>query len=167
MILMDEELGDADVMPKEFDVFVGKRYAFKIEVKTFNLKNHSRVYSITKLTNDEKIISSLLEKVDAQQPTQTESLNTNISDSGSLAESKNKDVVSCTGDNATPIDFEKSETTSIIQEIQNKIISRDLKRKLDNEINLDDSTKSSSTKMKKVSTFEQSEVSLLIPKKEK
>ncbi|KAI3495032.1 hypothetical protein L1887_37151 [Cichorium endivia] len=133
----------------------------------FNLQNHSRVYSISKLTNDEKTMSSLLEKVDGQQPTQSESFNMNISDFGSLDESKHKDVVSCIGDNAIAIDFDKSETPSTIQEMQNKISSTDLKHKLDYEFDLDDSTLSFTTKTKKVSTFEQGERSLLIPKNEK
>ncbi|KAI3495031.1 hypothetical protein L1887_37150 [Cichorium endivia] len=139
----------------------------RLRSKCLICKNHSRVYSISKLTNDEKIVSSLLEKVDGPQPTQSESFNMNISNFGSLDESKHKDVLSCTGDNATAIDFDKSETPSTIQEIQNKISSTELKRKLDYEFDLDDSTLSSSTKTKKVSTFKQGERSLLIPKKEK
>lgn len=163
-----KQLGDVDVMPKEFDVFLGKRYAFKIEVKQFNLDNNSRVYSITKFTSDEKILSSLLEKLDGQQPTQSDSFNLNISDSASMDDgSKHKDAVSCTGDNATPVDMDKSQTPSTFQDFQKNIGSTDLKRKLDSEFDLDSSTLSSTTKMKKMPIFEQGEGSLLIPKVEK
>ncbi|KAD5802810.1 hypothetical protein E3N88_14170 [Mikania micrantha] len=83
---------------------VDQKFAFKIEVSDFNLKNNYQVYGILKITNDSSILSELDKRVNIIQPNDSDSLNLTMSEFTSQDTTGMK-VMSFSGDNSTPTLF--------------------------------------------------------------
>ncbi|KAI3685782.1 hypothetical protein L6452_35040 [Arctium lappa] len=134
---------DTDVLPKKF--------AIKIEVNNYNIKNSCFVYGISKLTDDENILNELEMRFSAQRPAESDSVNVLSPDFGYVE--KLKDAVSFTGENATPSNVDKSTADSPVSQekaYQKKICkSVDLKRDFYEIYDADDAMKGSATKSSK------------------
>ncbi|XP_024986552.1 uncharacterized protein LOC112521791 [Cynara cardunculus var. scolymus] len=136
--------GDLDMFPKELNVLLDRKFAIKIEVNNYNIKNSCFVYGISKLTNDNNILNELDLRFSAQQSAESDSVNGHSTDLGS--QDKLKDVFSYTGENATPGNVDKSTSDSL--ESQEKMYdekickSVDLKRDLDEVYDADNEMKS-------------------------
>ncbi|XP_076913238.1 replication protein A 70 kDa DNA-binding subunit C-like [Bidens hawaiensis] len=80
--VLDEQEQSAEflTLPAAFNVLLERKFAFRIEIKNYNLDNNAEYFSITKLTEDLNIISKLENNF-----------------------YNNQDSISCTADNGTPI----------------------------------------------------------------
>ncbi|XP_021996392.1 uncharacterized protein LOC110893602 [Helianthus annuus] len=54
--------GDKGLYPDEFEALLGKKFAFKIDIKQFNIDNNFWFFCVSKLTDDEDIICELEKK---------------------------------------------------------------------------------------------------------
>ncbi|KAL8262528.1 hypothetical protein R6Q59_023877 [Mikania micrantha] len=66
--------------PDELNFLLDKKFAFKIGVSDFNLKNNYQVYGILKIINDSSILSKLDKRVNIIQPNDSDSLNLTMSE---------------------------------------------------------------------------------------
>ncbi|KAI3697889.1 hypothetical protein L6452_30989 [Arctium lappa] len=107
-----KEHGDLEMFPEDLNVLRDRKFAIKIEVNNYNIKNSCFVYVISKVTDYENILNELEMRFSAQ-----------------------RDAVSFTGENATPSNVDKSTTDSSVSQektYQKKICkSVDLKRDFD------------------------------------
>ncbi|KAI3720244.1 hypothetical protein L6452_21157 [Arctium lappa] len=146
-----EEHGDLEMFPEDLNVLLDRKFAIKIEVNNYNIKNSCFVYGISKLTDDENILNELEMRFSAQRPAESDSVNVLSPDFGSVE--KLKDVVSFRGENTTPSNVDKSTTDSPVSQekaYQKKICkSVDLKRDFDEIYDADDAMKGSATKSSK------------------
>ncbi|PWA44626.1 nucleic acid-binding, OB-fold, Replication protein A, OB domain protein [Artemisia annua] len=145
--------GDMDILPEDFNKLLENTYAFKVDIKAFDIENNKHTYGISQLTNDTDIIKELIKKESDDQEIQSNSQATALelmslpSSSFMSPPSGSKqatDVLSVTGDNIVAREDEKSTATS------------PGKSKLRTVIDVDDDHVFSSTKKQ-----------LLSPKKEK
>ena len=51
-----------DILPKDFSKLLENTYAFKVDIKEFNIENNKHIYGISQLTNDTDIIKELIKK---------------------------------------------------------------------------------------------------------
>ncbi|MFS7902909.1 hypothetical protein Hanom_Chr01g00017001 [Helianthus anomalus] len=51
------------MFPVDLNKLIGKMFAFKFEITTYNLTNFDEMYVVTKMTDDESIINELKEKM--------------------------------------------------------------------------------------------------------
>ncbi|MFS7924854.1 hypothetical protein Hanom_Chr03g00277511 [Helianthus anomalus] len=62
----DTDLIDCDVeevtFPVDLNKLIGKMFAFKIEITTYNLTNFDEMYVVTNMIDDELIVNELKEK---------------------------------------------------------------------------------------------------------
>ncbi|XP_024965838.1 uncharacterized protein LOC112506042 [Cynara cardunculus var. scolymus] len=86
-----------------------------------------------KLTNDDNILNELEMRFAAQQPAEFESVNVHSTDFSS--QKKLKDDVSCTGENATPSDVDKSTADSL--KSQEKLYEKRLGKGIDRKRNFE------------------------------
>ncbi|XP_021979256.1 uncharacterized protein LOC110875367 [Helianthus annuus] len=155
--------------PEIFDTLIGKKYAFIINVKDYNIEHQVENYGIAMATNDDEILAALYAKFNLNQcimyinHEQSESLDVPDSCSLSTPVDLMKDEMSCSGDNVTPASKAL---------VGNKNPSSDeTKRNIREVCDVDDALGCSSTKRRmsdKLSQDEDAGVSkLLIPKIEK
>lgn len=55
--------------PKEFDEFIGKKFAFIINVTPYNIDHPNSQFGISMLTNDEILLSKINKKWDVEKVT--------------------------------------------------------------------------------------------------
>ncbi|KAI3701438.1 hypothetical protein L6452_26516 [Arctium lappa] len=143
--------GDLEMFPEDLNVLLDRKFAIKIEVNNYNIKNSCFVYGISKLTDDENILNELEMRFSAQRPAESDSVKVLSPDFGSVE--KLKDAVSFTGENATPSNVDKSTADSPVSQektYQKKIcLSVYLKRDFDEIYDADDAMKGSATKSSK------------------
>ncbi|MFS7912069.1 hypothetical protein Hanom_Chr02g00125511 [Helianthus anomalus] len=53
----------------DLNKLIGKMFAFKIEITTYNLTNFDEMYVVTNMTDDESIINELKEKIKITEET--------------------------------------------------------------------------------------------------
>ncbi|XP_076946833.1 replication protein A 70 kDa DNA-binding subunit B-like [Bidens hawaiensis] len=58
---------DSEPFPSVVSTLLGKKYAFKIDIKKFNVDRQEKCFGITKFSDDEKIISALEKKFNLDQ----------------------------------------------------------------------------------------------------
>nr|XP_043634097.1 uncharacterized protein LOC122605253 [Erigeron canadensis]XP_043634098.1 uncharacterized protein LOC122605253 [Erigeron canadensis] len=104
---------DFELFPEDFNMFINKRFAFKIKVSDYNLKHNYRVYTVNKLSVDEGIINSVLELIPMLEdiPDIPRDADVKIESIESKA-ALSKDAVSVTGDTTTPNELLKSTASS-------------------------------------------------------
>ncbi|XP_024963673.1 uncharacterized protein LOC112503934 [Cynara cardunculus var. scolymus] len=122
-----KESGDLDMFPDELDVLLDRRFAIKIDITDYNIKNNCFIYGISRLTDDDAILSELEMGCASQQPAESESVNLHSTNFSS--QDKLKDVVSYTGENATPSDVDKSTADS--PESKEKLCERRLGKRVE------------------------------------
>ncbi|XP_076929621.1 replication protein A 70 kDa DNA-binding subunit C-like [Bidens hawaiensis] len=146
-----------------FNVLLERKFAFRIEIKNYNLDNNAEYFSITKLTEDLNIISKLEKNFYNNQVEDSDSVNPSNSELPLQTDVSLKDSISCTADNGTPI--------SNSNESMGTAPSVDLKRNLEDVYDVDESSALSSTKQQKIHTKDLRDANwnetLLIPKTEK
>ncbi|KAM0060820.1 hypothetical protein Hdeb2414_s0004g00128631 [Helianthus debilis subsp. tardiflorus] len=139
--------------PKELRALLNRRFAFKITIASFNIKNKADGYSISKLSENPEIISELDRHFDDFQPADEEHLNAVLSDSNPNVNFDVKNAVSRTGDEDTPVsNVIKSIFTTPSGAEMNcsaEIVENQLKRNLDAVYDVDVSSSQSSTKPRK------------------
>ncbi|XP_024963318.1 uncharacterized protein LOC112503533 [Cynara cardunculus var. scolymus] len=132
---LNQSHGDLDMFSDDLDILRDQKFAIKIEVNDYNIKNSCFVYGISKLTDDDNILNELEMRFTAQQ-----------------------DVVSGTGENATPSDVEKSTTDSPESQgnFYEKRLGNSINRKRDFEgtYDADHERKGSATKSLKIPKLE-------------
>ncbi|XP_024986560.1 uncharacterized protein LOC112521801 [Cynara cardunculus var. scolymus] len=97
--------GDLHMFLDDLDVLLDRKFAIKIDINDYNIKNSCFIYGISKLTDDDSILNELEMRFAAQQPAESESVN--LRSTGFSSQEKLKDAVSCTGENVTPSDVDK------------------------------------------------------------
>ncbi|XP_024978977.1 replication protein A 70 kDa DNA-binding subunit A-like [Cynara cardunculus var. scolymus] len=152
----DRKSGDVDMFPNELDVLLDRRFAIKIDITDYNIKNSCFIYDISKLTDDDDILSELELKCPSQyvliSPAELESENLHSTDFSS--QEKLKDVVSYTGENATPSDAHKSTADS--PDSEEKLCERRLSKRVERKqlfeslYDADEEGKGSATKTLKI-----------------
>ncbi|KAJ0467903.1 putative nucleic acid-binding, replication factor A [Helianthus annuus] len=139
--------------PKELKALLNRRFAFKITIGSFNIKNKSDGYSVSKLTENPSIIADLDRHFDDFQPADDEPLNAVPSDSNATGNFDVKDYVSRTGDEDTPVsDVNKSMFSTPSGAEMNcsvEMVENQLKRNLDAVYDVDLCSSQSSTKPRK------------------
>ncbi|XP_076909945.1 uncharacterized protein LOC143567393 [Bidens hawaiensis] len=163
--VLDEQEQSAEflTLPAAFNVLLERKFAFRIEIKNYNLDNNAEYFSITKLTEDLNIISKLEKNFYNNQVEDSDSVNPSNSELPLQTDVSLKDSISCTADNGTPI--------SNSNESMGTAASVDLKRNLEDVYDVDESSALSSTKQQKIHTKDLRDANwnetLLIPKTEK
>ncbi|CAI9265393.1 unnamed protein product [Lactuca saligna] len=156
---LHEEAGDSmQLFPNQMNVLKNRKFAFLVEITSYNVSNYNNIYSVVKLTEDVDIVSNLESKLEILT-TQSVSLNEVPLESDDVVENVQKDVISQTDESFTPSTVDKSSTTSPLK------ISTDLKRNLHDIYDVDCGGDMSSTKTKRNSIGEGN--TLLVPKLEK
>ncbi|XP_035846491.1 uncharacterized protein LOC110898621 isoform X9 [Helianthus annuus] len=172
--LVDKILdGETNIFPNEFKDLVDKKFAFKIDIANFNLKNNYKFFTVIKLTDDPAIISDLEKKYKVEQPSSLESFDVHCTDSQSQDMVNIKDSISGTGENETPLsvsDISTGRTLLQNESTKKTNIYGELKRNLVEVYDLDESPGRSATKPRQDPTEGLkgvSEPTLLVPKIEK
>nr|XP_043639177.1 uncharacterized protein LOC122610248 [Erigeron canadensis] len=102
-----------ELFPAEFNTMVGKRFAWKIKVSTYNIVNKYYVYTVNKFTDEDSVIQVVLNRAATGEDSQND---VDVIPSQPLpaltAGPSAKDVVSGTGENASPGEALKSTTSS-------------------------------------------------------
>ncbi|XP_021980117.2 replication protein A 70 kDa DNA-binding subunit B-like [Helianthus annuus] len=139
--------------PTKLKALLNRRFAFKITIASFNIKNKSDGYSVSKLTENPAIITDLDRHFDEFQPADDEPLNVVPSDSNATVNFDVKDSVSRTGDEDTPLsNVNKSmfSTPSALEmNCSVEMVENELKRNLDAVYGVDLCSSQSSTKPRK------------------
>nr|GEU77533.1 hypothetical protein [Tanacetum cinerariifolium] len=113
--------GDMDILPTDFNKLIEKTYAFKVNIKDFNIEKDKHTYGISHLTDDTNIINEMIKKESDDQGIQSNSQSIALELVSQPASSfmsppfeskRTKDVLSVTGDNIASCDDEKSTATS-------------------------------------------------------
>ncbi|KAI3820093.1 hypothetical protein L1987_13951 [Smallanthus sonchifolius] len=142
--------GDPTLFPENLDILIEKKFAFKVDVTIYNLKEKVPIYGISKITDDYNIMAELDKKLSTEQVLESNSLNVTMIDFQSEETITFKDVVSYTGDNVTPVsNTDKNTGTSpLVHDRNSTVVStrKSLKRKLDDDYDIDDITTMSATK---------------------
>ncbi|KAK1424885.1 hypothetical protein QVD17_20226 [Tagetes erecta] len=173
VIQSNQEVSDFYAYPPLLTTLLERKFAFKIEISKFVLDHSLSVYGINKITADDSIISQLNQKVDLEQPDESDSQRLTYMFVASQDTPTMKDVVSVTDDNVTPASHaEKSTATSPLVRGKNSAVSStssDLKRNLSDAYGVDPPTANSTTKKDRssVSSGQADQVKLLVPKVEK
>ncbi|CAI9261409.1 unnamed protein product [Lactuca saligna] len=169
------KMGDTVAFPVEINELIGRKMAFKIIVRGFTAgRKYIRSYNISKISDDVDIISALekLEKANHIEQ-DTESVNVVVSDFNSQDTIGFKGSASFVADNTPISTFPNAismtpstnhDTTSLLSPTTN------VKRKLVDVYDLEDTVCESSTKPSKISIGIKATVAstqLLIPKVEK
>ncbi|XP_076884617.1 uncharacterized protein LOC143533858 [Bidens hawaiensis] len=138
--VLDEQEQSAEflTLPAAFKVFLERKFAFRIEIKDYNIENSAEYFSITKLTEDPKIISELEKNFYNNQAGESDYVNLINTQLPLQTDLTLKNSISCNADNGTPI--------SNINDSMGTSVSVDLKRNLEDVYDFDDSFALSSTK---------------------
>ncbi|CAH1431647.1 unnamed protein product [Lactuca virosa] len=156
---LHEEVGDSmQLFPNQMNVLKNRKFAFLVDITSYNVNNYNNIYSVVKITEDVDIVSHLESKLEILT-TQSVSLNEVPLKSDDVVQNVQKDVISQTDESFTPSTVDKSSATSPLK------ISTDLKRNLHDIYDIDSGGDLSSTKSKRKSIGEGN--TLLVPKVEK
>ncbi|GKD58251.1 hypothetical protein Tco_1295760 [Tanacetum coccineum] len=103
-----------DILPTDFNKLIEKTYAFKVDIKDFNIEKDKHTYGISQLIDDTYIINELIKKESDDQSIALELVSQPTSSfmSPHSGSKHAKDVLSVTGDNIASRDDEKSTATS-------------------------------------------------------
>ncbi|KAI3741126.1 hypothetical protein L1987_58793 [Smallanthus sonchifolius] len=152
MILMDEKGHNKKDYPDVFDDLLEQKMAFKIDITNYNLQcmnTANRSYTISRMTDDSTIISTLEKKHRIEDASQSYSIS-GRSDNDTSQETVNlKGTLSVTDDNETPLSLRMPSTgrSTLADEKTRKTITHcDLKRNFMEVYDLDESPAQSSTK---------------------
>ncbi|XP_076915908.1 uncharacterized protein LOC143575397 [Bidens hawaiensis] len=111
---------DSKPFPAVLNTLLGKKYAFKIDIKKYNVDRQEKFLGIIKFSDDENIISALEQKFNLDQSDLSGSMHLTTGDSISQDTVNMKDSLSFTGDNTTP------ESTSISAVVSSSNLKRNL-----------------------------------------
>ncbi|XP_076927594.1 uncharacterized protein LOC143591200 [Bidens hawaiensis] len=101
--LVEENNGGFDV-PSIFNTLLQKKYAFKIDVKEYNIVKNAMNFNIAKFSEDPVILNSLEKKFINDKPEISEQNQLSSGDCQSEDTVNNKEIISFTGENSiTPI----------------------------------------------------------------
>ncbi|CAI9297690.1 unnamed protein product [Lactuca saligna] len=154
-----ETAGDSlELFPNQMNVLKNRKFAFLVDITSYNVTNDNNIYTIVKLTEDVSIVSELESKLELMS-VQSVSLNEVPLESDEVVQNVQKDVISQTDESFTPSTADKSTATSPMK------ISGDLKRNLHDVYDVDGGGDLSSTKSKRLSMGDG--IPLLVPKVEK
>ncbi|KAI3685180.1 hypothetical protein L6452_34416 [Arctium lappa] len=148
------EHGDLEMFPEDLNVLLDRKFAIKIEVNNYNIKNSCFVYGISKLNDNENILNELEIRFSAQRPAKSDSVNVLSPDFGSVEKLKH---------NRSLVSQEKTYQKKTCKSV-------DLKRDFDEIYDVDDAMKGYATKSTKTCIpIDKEEVvtNLIIPKLEK
>ncbi|KAJ0884618.1 putative nucleic acid-binding, replication factor A [Helianthus annuus] len=144
------ELASEGKFPKEFDSLLNRKFAFKIAIGSYNLRNKADGYSVSKLTENPEIMAELDHHFNAIQLVDEEQLNVDSADSNPTVKVPVKDLVSRTGEEETPISkLNGSMFTTPSVPVKSSSVSmmeKELKRNLDAVYEADFCSSQSSTK---------------------
>nr|XP_043611794.1 uncharacterized protein LOC122583457 [Erigeron canadensis] len=96
-----KKIDDNGIYPEEFNSFINKRFAFKIRISEYNLKNNYRVYMVNKLSDDVDIIDVVLKNSTVEDIPSEDDTHLLTSDQQEL-DSSSKANMSLMGENITP-----------------------------------------------------------------
>ncbi|KAJ0495480.1 putative nucleic acid-binding, replication factor A [Helianthus annuus] len=175
--LLDKNLDLANEgnFPPELNALLNRKFAFKISIGSFNIKNKSDGYSISKLTDNQTVIGELDKIFDVIQPVDEERVNVVSSDIKAADEVPVNDSVSRSKADDTPVsNFTKDMFKTPDEDVNGtsiRVLENALKRNLDSIYDDDVMSSQSSTKPRKagkeVVDDDGVTVGLLIPKVEK
>nr|KAJ0227698.1 hypothetical protein LSAT_V11C100012210 [Lactuca sativa] len=140
------------------NVLNNRKFAFLVDITSYNVTNYNNIYTVVKLTEDVSIVSELESKPELMS-VQSVSLNEVPLESDDVVQNVQKDVISQTDESFTPSTADKSTATSPMK------ISGVLKRNLHDVYDVDGGGDLSSTKSKRLSMGDENP--LLVPKVEK
>ncbi|CAH1445074.1 unnamed protein product [Lactuca virosa] len=87
-------------IPDEFKILLNKKFVFKVQISMFNLQNNYRVYTVHKLTDDERVLAEVTKRSPNHQ-------HHNINDNGIPINKPNKENTnSVHDDNLDVVDLE-------------------------------------------------------------
>ncbi|CAH1434000.1 unnamed protein product [Lactuca virosa] len=154
-----EAAGDSlHLFPNQMNVLKNRKFAFLVDITSYNVINYNNIYTVVKLTEDVSIVSDLESKLEVIS-VQSVSLNEVPLQSDDVVQTVEKDVISQTDESFTLATVDKSSATSPMK------ISSDLKRNLHDIYDVDSGIDFSSTKSKRKSMGDGNP--LLVPKVEK
>ncbi|KAL7606715.1 hypothetical protein Lser_V15G18924 [Lactuca serriola] len=134
--------------PGEINALKGLKLAFKISIKNFNVSKKNNQYSICRVSDDEKLIEELENKLTVSQVGNSQSFDVAETDFESQDTRSLKDAISGTDDNITPSTVDKNSATSPMKNLNTpKVLKRNLEKVFDLELN----ENSSSSKTPKIS----------------
>ncbi|KAJ0535775.1 putative transcription factor B3-Domain family [Helianthus annuus] len=175
--LLDKNLDLANEgnFPQELNALLNRKFAFKISIASFNIKNKSDGYSISKLTDNQTVIGELDKIFDVIQPVDEERVNAVSSEIKPADEVPVNDSVSRSKADDTPVsNFTKDMFKTPDEDVNGtsiRVLENELKRNLDSIYDDDVLSSQSSTKPRKagkeVVNDDGVTVGLLIPKVEK
>ncbi|KAK9048971.1 hypothetical protein SSX86_032062 [Deinandra increscens subsp. villosa] len=100
---MDENDDVAMKIPTDLQALLERKYAFKIDVSDFNIKKRYKFYTVVKMTDDQAIIKALDDKYNIEQHYVSDSVKSSSKEPQSNNFGSEKDVMSVTDDNETPL----------------------------------------------------------------
>ncbi|CAI9269025.1 unnamed protein product [Lactuca saligna] len=112
-----------ELYPNHMNVLKNRKFAFLVDVTSYNVTNYNNIYTVVKLTEDESVVLELESKLELMS-VQSVCLNEVPMESDEVVQNVQKDVISQTDENFTPSTIDKSSATSPLK------ISGDLKRNL-------------------------------------
>nr|KAJ0210260.1 hypothetical protein LSAT_V11C400157200 [Lactuca sativa] len=117
-----------ELYPNHMNVLKNRKFAFLVDVTSYNVTNYNNIYTVVKLTKDESVVLELESKLEFMVNNvlivQSVSLNEVPLESDDVVQYVQNDVISQTDENFTPSTIDKSSATSPLK------ISGDLKRNL-------------------------------------
>ncbi|KAM0057427.1 putative nucleic acid-binding protein [Helianthus debilis subsp. tardiflorus] len=147
------ELANEGSFLEELKALLEKKLAFKIAISLYNIQKKSDGYSVSKLTNNQTVISELDRNFDVFQPADEDREDGGLPDIDPTNEDLAKDSISRTDDDVTPIsNVSKSVFTTNMLDGDNTSLMRmekELKRNLDSVYEYDGISSQSSSKPKK------------------
>ncbi|KAL7605714.1 hypothetical protein Lser_V15G17167 [Lactuca serriola] len=141
-----EAAGDSlHLFPNQMNVLKNRKFAFLVDITSYNVINYNNIYTVVKLTEDVSTVSDLESKLEVMS-VQSVSLIEVPLQSDDVVQTVEKDVISQTDESFTPATVDKSSATSPMK------ISSDLKHNLHDIYDVDSGIDFSSTKSKRKST---------------
>ncbi|CAH1425422.1 unnamed protein product [Lactuca virosa] len=109
---LHEEAGDSmQLFPNQMNVLKNRKFAFLVNITSYNVNNYNNIYSVVKITEDVDIVSHLESKLEILT-TKSVSLNEVPLESDDVVQNVQKDVISQTDESFTPSTVDKSSATS-------------------------------------------------------
>ncbi|KAD7479021.1 hypothetical protein E3N88_02157 [Mikania micrantha] len=141
--------------PDEFNLLLDRKFAFKIDISRFNLRNnvHSNMkfFGVSRITDDASVLSTLENKYKYEEGSNTKVMHATSVDFSSQEIANSKDSVSFTGDNSTPFSENVATTARTVHRNGNSqhSFTDGLKRNLEDAYDVDDSPCQSVSKSRK------------------
>ncbi|KAK9072967.1 hypothetical protein SSX86_007289 [Deinandra increscens subsp. villosa] len=162
--------GDGLNIPSELQALLERRYAFKIDVSDFNIKKRYKYYTIVKVTDNGNIIKALDHRHNTEQHYLTDSLASSSKEPQSNQSAYQKDIISVTDDNETPLSVNMFSKRGEVMHVSD--LKRNLDQVYDEDIPPASSSKTTPNSVKSVATSSSNNETgvndkLIIPKVEK